>query len=196
MPQDTIPAPSFAIEAARAVSLDTFMQHACAVLESNGHPILTPGAYMPWHNALAQLQRSGSPDLVIPDSVRNLEWKGSDSYNKSKEVVHAFGSLVSRMIIFAPRGLEYKFAVWSEREWPGEDRPSLQRTSKELEQMPSGYKKAVEELARGVACRIENVQGQGMGMFAEVTWTPVPLRKTDPPLPVDATPERRRDELF
>lgn len=196
MPQDTIPASSVGIKAARAASLDTFIKHACAVLESNGHPILTPSVYRPWHNTLAQLQKSESPELVIPDSVRNLEWRGSDSYNKSKEVVRAFGSLVSRMIIFAPLGIEYKFAVWSEREWPGEGRPSLQKTLNELKHMPAGYQKAVEELARGVACRIDCVQGLGMGMFAEVTWTPVPLRKTDPPLPVSATPKRRQDELF
>lgn len=199
MPQDTIPTPSTGVKASREVPLETFMKHACAVLESNGHPILTPSAYRAWHETLSRLQDSQSSELEIPDSVRNLTWRGSDSYVKSKEVVQAFRSLVSRMIIFAPHGLEYKFARWSEEEWPGEDRPSLQKTLNELEGMPEAYQKAVEELARGLACRVGSVRGLGMGMFAEVELTPVPLRKTDlplPPVPVDATPEPKPGELY
>lgn len=167
------------IEEAKQVSLNTFIKHACAVLETNKRPILTPSAFRPWHSTLSQLQDSKDPELVIPECVSKLTWRGSDSYPKSEEVVDAFRFLDNTWTIFAPDGLKYRFSL----DWPRRGDSCLRDALEELERMPDGYKKAVERLAEGVSCEIQSVQGLGMGMFASVEWKPVSLRGEPKPIP-------------
>ncbi len=159
-------------QAVKEVSLETFMKHACAVLESNGHPILSPNGYRAWDHALYELKGSAPVGTEIPDSVRILKWR--EDHN---EVIQsAFDMLIARWTIFTPnpRSIEYKFSI----DWPEKGRSALKDAMEELGQMPEPYQKAVEALAEKLACRVNSVKPLGIfSMFAEVELTPVPLRK-------------------